>query len=86
MRTTFIRRNLDQPLVKGIIMEIGQFILDHLKAFQLVLVLLSLAGTLALISLYNVFVALGKIVREKYRNVAKANAEQGDATLALDNR
>ncbi|GHU33968.1 hypothetical protein AGMMS50256_26940 [Betaproteobacteria bacterium] len=67
-------------------MEVGQFILDHLNAFQLVFVLLALAGALGLISLYNVLVVLGKIVLEKYRNVAKANAKQGDAPLALENR
>jgi hypothetical protein len=66
-------------------MEVSQFIIKHAMELHLLVVLLSVAGCVGLVKLYNGLVAVGNLVLEKYR-AAKANAEQGDATLALENR
>ncbi|GHU33971.1 hypothetical protein AGMMS50256_26950 [Betaproteobacteria bacterium] len=66
-------------------MEISQFVFKHAIELHLLVVLLSVAGCVALVKLYNGLVAFGSVVLEKY-HAAKANAEHGDATLALENR
>jgi hypothetical protein len=67
-------------------MEISQFVIKHAIELHLLVVLLSVAGCVGLVKLYNVLVVLGNAVVEKYHRAAKANTEQGDAALALDNR
>ena len=66
-------------------MEISQFVIKHAIELHLLVALLSVAGCVALVKRYNGLVALGSVVLGKYRS-AKANAERGDATLALENR
>jgi hypothetical protein len=67
-------------------MEISQFVIKHAIEIHLLVVLLSVACCLGLIKLYDVLVAAKDAFLEKYHSAAKANAEHGDATLALDNR